>query len=143
MPYPTSTARENVRWRRHIASASRLLPGSSRSLPAPAAITDLRAAGDTSCVDLPRDEICRGGKFCHVERVFGVCQSMLALSLMRSVLARRLRRVAGRGLPGCWSWHAEERAVQSDVFGTYREVDCPRRFTAEGARDPESPQPSG
>ena len=83
-----------------------------------------RAAGDTQLQSAHRNEVCHGGKFCHVERVFVAHVNHAGAKLNAFGLGsnRGEQRVGGRLLL-VEVVHAEERAVQSDVFGAYSKVE--------------------
>ena len=72
-----------------------------------------------------RDEVCHGGKFCHVERVFVAHINHAGAQLDALGLGSDCGE---QRVGGCLLLvevvHAEERAVQSDVFGAYGKVDC-------------------
>ncbi len=93
-----------------------------------------RAAGDTELQSARRNEVCHGGKFSHVERVFVAHVNHAGTQLDAFGLGGDCGE---QRVGGCLLLvevvHAEERAVQSDVFGTYGKVDClVQRFCGGG-----------
>ena len=93
-----------------------------------------RPAGNAQLQSTRRNEIRHGGKFSHVERVFVAHVNHAGAELDAFGLSgdRGEQRVRGRLLL-VEVVHAEERAVQSDVFGAYSKVDClVQRFCGGG-----------
>ena len=84
-----------------------------------------RATGDTQLQSTRRNKVCHGGKFSHVERVFVAHVNHAGTQLDAFGLGGDCgeQRVGGRLLL-VEVVHAEERAVQPDIFSTYGKVNC-------------------
>ena len=83
-----------------------------------------RAAGDTQLQASGGNQVGHRGEFGHIQRVFVAHIDHTGAKLNAAGFSgdRRQKRVRG-GLLLVKMVHAEERTVQADLFGTYRQID--------------------